>query len=306
MKKFILLSLWLFCLSNVIAQSPQAIPYQAVVRSADGSVMANTSLTLTFKIHDISATGSVVYEETHSTSSNIQGLVSVNIGEGTVVTGTFSTINWGNGAKYFRVLMNSGNGNVELGTQQMLSVPYALHAGNSNNGFDHFIGEEFGGGVIYHLWKDAEGIEHGLIADKIDLSSGVQWSNVTNSQIGINAQSTWNGLNNSLAIIAQNGHINSAASLCINSTNSGFSDWYLPSTDEFNLLWQNRFNVNKTLSTITGATPLPNSVNYWTSTENSADRAWHFYGYIGFGFDNNFYGNYLKTTNNYTRAIRSF
>jgi hypothetical protein len=306
MKKVISLAICFLFLSSAFAQSPQAIPYQAIIRNNDGSVMSNTALTLTFKIHDSSATGTIVYEETHSNSSNSQGLVSVNVGGGSPVSGTFSTINWSSGPKYLHVLMNTGNGDVDLGTQQLLSVPYALYAENSNNGFNHYIGEEFGGGVVFHIWKDAQNIEHGLIVDKADLSSGGQWSNVTNSQIGVNAQSSWDGLNNSLAIIAQNGHITSAASLCLNSTNSGFSDWYLPSIDEFKLLWQSRFNVNKTLSLLAGGTQLPNSANYWTSTENSADRAWHYYGYIGYGFDNNFYGNYLKSTNNYIRAIRSF
>ncbi len=114
------------------AQAPQSIPYQAVVRNTDGTVMSNTALTMTFKIHDGSATGTVVYEESHNISSNAQGLVALNVGGGTPITGTFSNINWGNGAKFLHVLMNAGNGVVDLGTQQMLSVPYALYAEKSN------------------------------------------------------------------------------------------------------------------------------------------------------------------------------
>jgi uncharacterized protein (TIGR02145 family) len=113
-------------------QSPQSIPYQAVVRNTDGAVLSNTNITMTFKIHDISATGTVVYEESHTTSSNAQGLVAVNVGGGSPITGTFNTINWGNGAKFLHVLMNAGNGVVDLGTQQMMSVPYALYAEKSN------------------------------------------------------------------------------------------------------------------------------------------------------------------------------
>jgi uncharacterized protein (TIGR02145 family) len=118
--------------SIIVAQVPQSIPYQAVVRNTDGSVMASTSITMTFKIHVVSATGTVVYEETHSTSSNTQGLVSLNVGAGTAVTGTFASINWGSGAKFLHVLMNTGSGNVDLGTQQMMSVPYALYAEKAN------------------------------------------------------------------------------------------------------------------------------------------------------------------------------
>ncbi len=130
MKQLAVLLFFVIC-TNVFSQAPQSIPYQAVVRNTDGTVMSNTALTMTFKIHDVSATGTVVYEESHTTSSNAQGLVAVNVGGGTPITGTFSNINWGNGAKFLHVLMNAGNGVVDLGTQQMMSVPYALYAENS-------------------------------------------------------------------------------------------------------------------------------------------------------------------------------
>ena len=61
----------------VFSQAPQNIPYQAVVRNTDGSTMANAAVTITFKIHDNSATGTVGYEETHATITNAQGLVSL-------------------------------------------------------------------------------------------------------------------------------------------------------------------------------------------------------------------------------------
>ena len=110
------------------SQTPQGIPYQAVMRNADGTFMSNASMAITFKIHDVAATGVVVYEETHAVTSNIQGLVSLNVGSGTVVTGAFDNINWGGGNKFLHVFMNADNGNVDLGTQQMMSVPYALYA----------------------------------------------------------------------------------------------------------------------------------------------------------------------------------
>ncbi len=118
----------------VFSQAPQNIPYQAVMRNADGTVMSNAAITLTFKIHDVAAAGEVVYEETHAVTSNSQGLVSMNVGGGTVVTGAFDNINWGAGNKFLQVIMNAGNGNVDLGTQQMMSVPYALYAANSQPG----------------------------------------------------------------------------------------------------------------------------------------------------------------------------
>jgi uncharacterized protein (TIGR02145 family) len=120
-------ALFLFPAPSLYAQSPQGIPYQAVMRNADGSVMASSAVNLTFMIHDGSATGSIVYQESHSLTSNAQGLVSCVVGNGTASQGNFSNINWGNGTKFLHVMM----GTTDLGTQQMLSVPYALYAANT-------------------------------------------------------------------------------------------------------------------------------------------------------------------------------
>jgi hypothetical protein len=145
--KQLLTFLFLAISAIVFSQAPQSIPYQAVVRNTDGTAMANAAVTITFKIHDNSATGTVVYEETHATTTNAQGLVSLNVGGGTAVIGTFSGIQWGTGSKFFHVLMNSGNGVVDLGTQQMMSVPYALYAEDVNvrvsvTGDSLFIGDQ--------------------------------------------------------------------------------------------------------------------------------------------------------------------
>jgi uncharacterized protein (TIGR02145 family) len=133
MKKHILiLILFLFLAPTLYSQAPQSIPYQAVVRNTDGSMMAEAAMTITFKIHDNTATGTVVYEENHTATTNAQGLISLNVGNGVVVSGTFSGINWGSGSKFLHVLMNAGSGVVDLGTQQMMSVPYALYAEKAN------------------------------------------------------------------------------------------------------------------------------------------------------------------------------
>jgi hypothetical protein len=76
------LALFLFLPLFFFSQSPSAIPYQAIVRNTDCSVMANTALTLSFMIHDASALGTLVCEESQATSSNSQGLINVNVGSG--------------------------------------------------------------------------------------------------------------------------------------------------------------------------------------------------------------------------------
>jgi hypothetical protein len=167
--------------------------------------------------------------------------------------------------------------------------------------FTHYIGEQFGGGVIFLLWNDTEGIEHGLIVDLVDLSTNQIWSNIKVS-IKPSAKTRTDGLGNSNAIVGQEGHISSAALLCLNSTNGGQSDWYLPSIDELLYLWDSRYYVNKTLSTISGATILPNSGFYWSSTEtDNPANAWS----INFKFGTA-YANYGKNLTNYVRAVRKF
>ena len=149
MKKHIFISiLFLFLAPDLYSQAPQSIPYQAVVRNTDGSVMADASITMTFKIHDNTATGTVVYEENHTATTNAQGLVSLNIGAGSPTTGNFTTMEWGTGAKFLQVAMNVGNGNIDIGTQQMMSVPYALYAEEvdvrvSTTGDSLFIGSNY-------------------------------------------------------------------------------------------------------------------------------------------------------------------
>jgi uncharacterized protein (TIGR02145 family) len=124
MKTLITSSLLLLITSFLFAQAPQGIPYQAVLRNADGSVMANSAADMTFMIHDGSATGTVVYQESHALTSNTQGLVSCVVGNGVVSQGNFANIDWGSGAKFLHVMM----GTTDLGTQRMLSVPYALYS----------------------------------------------------------------------------------------------------------------------------------------------------------------------------------
>jgi uncharacterized protein (TIGR02145 family) len=145
--KYPLILLFLALGFGICAQAPQRIPYQAVVRNTDGTIMSSMAATITFKIHDATANGTVVYEETHATTSNAQGLVSLNVGGGTIVSGTFGNIQWGAGSKFLHVLMNAGNGSIDLGTQQMMSVPYALYAEDVNvrvsaTGDSLFIGDQ--------------------------------------------------------------------------------------------------------------------------------------------------------------------
>jgi hypothetical protein len=316
MKNFSFLFAFIILLSmQLIAQTPpNAFNYSAVARNATGQPIATTTIGIQIAILKTSPTGASQYSENHLVNTDAYGLFNLVIGAGAVQSGTLATIDWSNDSYYLKVGMdaNGGTNFLTMGTTQLLSVPYALYAksagsvsGSGTGGnFTHYIGEAFGGGVIFHLWKDAQGVEHGLIVDKVDLSTGRAWSNITQTIIGTSAQSSWDGLSNSSAIVGQAGHTSSAAALCLNSTNGGQSDWYLPSIDELSLLWHNRFNVNKSLSTISGATVLPiwTFASYWSSTEYTSASSWGFDFGIGVAGGNDKNGG----TAGYIRAVRAF
>jgi hypothetical protein len=250
MKKILLAALIIIA-ANVQAQAPQGIAFQAIARNLNGSPIANRSLQVRFSVLDSAANVTAVYVETHSTTTNTLGLFSLSVGMGTPVTNTFTGINWGKNNKFLKTEIDAdGTGNwLDLGTQQMMSVPYALYAGSvsSTNINKHFIGENYGGGIIFHLYTDSLGEEHGLIVTPKNAGSA-EWSNVDTAAVGINAQSTWDGKTNTQAIILQPGHIYSAAYLCDTLTMNGKTDWYLPAEDELVLLYNNRYLVNKAIS----------------------------------------------------------
>jgi uncharacterized protein (TIGR02145 family) len=118
MKKHIsilFLALALFPALALYSQSPQGIPYQAVIRNPDGTVLTSSAVNLTFMIHDGTANGTVVYQESHALTSNAQGLVSCMVGNGTYVPGNGATDIDGN--TYTSIIING-----QEWTQQNLAV----------------------------------------------------------------------------------------------------------------------------------------------------------------------------------------
>jgi hypothetical protein len=113
---------------------PPGIPFQAVVRNANGNVAANTAVTTRFTLHQTTADGTVEFQETHALTTNAQGLMSTVLGQGTAVQNTFAAINWANTTKFLQVEVNLVNGYVDLGTQQLMSVPFAMYAANGPQG----------------------------------------------------------------------------------------------------------------------------------------------------------------------------
>lgn len=149
MKKLITTLITVFITSAFIyAQSPDMMSYQAVVRDNNDDLVANQAVGMQISILQGSASGTAVYEETHTPTTNDNGLVSVVIGNGTVVSGDITTIDWENGPYYIKSETDpTGGTNYTLtGSSELLSVPYALHAKSSGGA----IWTENGGDVYYN------------------------------------------------------------------------------------------------------------------------------------------------------------
>ncbi len=290
------------------AQSPEKMSYQAVIRNSSDALITNTGIAMQISILQGSASGTAVYTETQTPTTNSNGLVSIELGGGTVVSGNFSTINWANGPYFVKIETDpdGATGGISYtitGTSQLLSVPYALYAKTAGSTSGHYVGELYGGGVVF--WVDQTG-QHGLIVSMVDLSTAQAWSNLSSVLIGITAQSDWNGNSNTTAITGQSGHTSSAAKLCADYTNADYgtgtySDWYLPSRCELNHLWNNMYEVQKTLDSDGNATTTALvKTFYWTSSELSGTNVWGFYIYSG----NTGYNG--KNETYYVRAVRTF
>lgn len=123
----------LLVLFTLQAQAPEGISYQAVARDGSGSLLSNQPIDVRFTVHEGNPTGTSVYIETHSVSTNDYGLFTASIGMGSASSGTLGGINWGSNTHYLQVEVDAGNGYVDLGTTQLMSVPYALYAKEAGN-----------------------------------------------------------------------------------------------------------------------------------------------------------------------------
>jgi hypothetical protein len=116
--------------ASMYAQSPNKMSYQAVIRNSSNALVTNSTIGMRISILKTSPTGTAVYVETQTPTTNANGLVSIEIGGGSVVSGNFSVIDWANGPYFVKTETDvTGGSNYTItGTSQLLSVPYALHA----------------------------------------------------------------------------------------------------------------------------------------------------------------------------------
>ena len=133
MKKIIISFAFLALSAGTFAQAPQGINYQAVIRTNAGVILTNSNVGLKISLIQTSPGGTVVYEESFSPTTSNYGLVNIVVGQGTVISGDFTLIDWSTGVYFVEVSADETGGTnyAVLGTQQLMSVPYALYAENS-------------------------------------------------------------------------------------------------------------------------------------------------------------------------------
>lgn len=344
MKKIMTICASILMAASVFAQSPQKMSYQAVIRNSSNALVTNTTIGMQISILQGSASGTAVYVETQTPSSNANGLVNLEIGAGNVVSGSFTAINWANGPYFIKTETDPAGGTnyTIIGTSQLLSVPYALHAktaesvtgtitetdpifgasvasgitsadtanwnnkqnqlvaganitivgntisatsGGSSNKF--YLGQDTLGGIVFYIYLDQNGNQHGLIVSKTETTAQWQSAGTTTG-----ATRSWDGVYN-MALIT-----NSPAKTWVTGLGAG---WYLPSIDELSILCHNRFHANKALNAA-GATLLSNNAPYWSSTEYEYDATNAF----GFSLYNGSTSNNNKTNTYSVRAVRAF
>lgn len=266
--------------SAVFAQAPEKFSYQAIIRNNSGDLIVNTTVSMKISILKlilvIPPTYQTVYSENHTVVTNANGLVSIKVGDGAIITGSFNNIDWGNGEYYIKTEIDPAGGtNYTIqATSQLLSVPYALYAKNVKNFKTYKVGDFAHGGIVF--WVDESG-QHGLVCAKTDQSAGIRWYAGTYAYALAKSDGPKAGLTNTVLIIAKQGAGDSnpyAARLCneLKITEGGitYGDWYLPSVSELHLMNQNKAAINATAAA-NGGTSIQDT--YWSSNDEDNNHA---------------------------------
>jgi hypothetical protein len=311
MKRLHLLLLVLLCSTGLYGQSPEKMSYQAILRDAVDALIVNQGVGIQVSVLQGSASGTAVYVETHSGTTNTNGLVSLEIGMGTASTGTFSGIDWSGGPYFLKTETDptalGGTSYTITGTTELLSVPYALHAKTAaaaDNVPSYAIGDFAHGGIVF--WIDETG-QHGLVCAKSDQSTGIRWYAGTYGITRATGDGIYAGAANTSIIISSQVAIGDdgspyAAQMCndlqITEGGTTYGDWYLPSKYELNLMYTNKATIDVTAAANGGGGFAADW--YWSSTENGNFSAWIQY------FLNGFRSSSGKSGNEYVRAVRAF
>ncbi len=322
-KRIFALTATLMLAANLFAQAPEKMSYQAVVRNADSELLSEETVGMQISILQGAVDGEAVYVETQTPTTNTNGLISLQIGEGTVVSGSFSTIDWGTGPYFLKTETDPTGGTSYTieGVSELMSVPYAFYSSvadsiaggvteedpiftesvaagitdldiaNWNDHTDSTDIAEFGyvaglktyevgdfaqGGIVF--WVD-ESKQHGLVCTKEEIGS-LRWHAGTYAITRANGGGVYSGESNTLLIIpallaAGDDGGDYAAVGCntleVTEDDVTYGDWYLPSSDELEIIGLNRLTIDATALDNDG-TAIAFSP-YWTSNEISPEEA---------------------------------
>lgn len=153
MKNLLLSIMALLAFTSIFAQSPSGFNYQAVVRDGDGEVLKNQPVGIRMTLFQGSASGTMAYQESFIETTNDFGLINLVIGEGNNVSGDLSLVDWSDGPYFLETAidLNAGSNYTVLGTNQLLSVPYAMYSASSaSDGQDGTDGQD--GASAYEVW----------------------------------------------------------------------------------------------------------------------------------------------------------
>lgn len=234
------------------AQAPQVINYQAIARDAGGNIVTN-AIGIKFRILQGSTSGTLMYEETHTSSPSTAGVFNVGIGAGTIVSGSFTGINWQNGPYFLEVNIDPAGGTsyTTVGTTQLLSVPYALYAEKAGN-----VNINVGNGL--------------------SLSSGTLINTAPNQTVSITSGTniTVSGIYPSYTISSTGSASTSVPNTSV--TGTGIATVTAAGTNTFNVAVQTPSLVGVGSTTVSGAFP-----SYTISTPSSGVSAWSILGNSG-------------------------
>jgi len=183
------------------AQVPEKMSYQAIMRNGSGQILSNQAIAVRVSVLQGSPAGAAVYSERLTGNTNVNGLVTLEIGAGTVLTGTFNTINWSTGNYYLKTETDPAGGTnyTIAGTSQLLSVPYAMYAKSAGGGGGSFAipytNTVNNAGTLFTLINDGDGTSVEGISNSTSSSIAAVRGTVTNVAPG-GFSSAVRGINN--------------------------------------------------------------------------------------------------------------
>lgn len=253
------------------AQAPQKMSYQSVIRDGNGDLVTDNSIGIRIQILQGTQDGAPVYVETHTTTTNANGLASLAVGEGNTVSGAIAGIDWADGPYFIKTETDpTGGDNYTIaGTSELLSVPYAFFANraaaadNTNGGSTatYSVGDIAMGGIVFYVNADGT---HGLVAATQDQAKGTNWYTAPNN----------------LSNPANH-----------NDDGKMYTDWRLPTRYELNLMY--------TVLKSNGLAGFGNEF-YWSATEDDSQNSWRQ------DFTDGRQALINKNAPNSVRAVRSF